>query len=420
MSLDFLFEQGNLGSQKDEQAVEEQAEAEIIEPEVVFAEPKKKPTDEEQPGLFGEDADLLMWDEEQQAFVPVDDDALAALQAKGEAVDLYQTRPGSKGLEKLSWVNGMLQSNDSPQNLKSKLEKLAQENEALKKGATPGEAGNPDSGKGAGEMLGKALIGAGTTGKNTLTACRDTIKKWKADRAALTEDIQNNTAEQVAQRQEAGEGMGPEDLDDEGEVASSTKGLNADSIQKAAETMRENTQKFKQDFDQRRDQFRSSMNTNLETIFQAMGYGDPMKAKASSLQEFEDQLSTLPERKQEKVRGAIEAIQSESSNFKQYIEEKGDSPDAAKADVEDQEAFAKSVSEVKDDPAKEVDKKYRDMLENIGIGGFSIKEGLNNMFQSLSNLVNRVAERASLMKNNLSQAVSMNQGGATQQGDRLG
>lgn len=114
------------------------------------------------------------------------------------------------------------------------------------------------------------------------------------------------------------------------------------------------------------------------------------------------------------------ANKGDSESFRSYIEEKSESPEAAKADIEDQEAFAKSASEIKDDPTKEANKKYQDMMDKIGLGGVSIKESLGGIFKALGNVVGRVVERATMIKGNISKAVDMNQGSSNQQSERLG
>jgi len=410
-----LYEQ----SVAEEDAVSESASA--PDESVDDSESQAPKNSDDRPILFGPDSDLLTWDEESQAFVPVDDEALAALQKKGNNLQVFQASHGTAQPERFYFDGG---------ELKKASVKPAQEsadpNARVIGSGTSVELGDflantmIGLGRGTTKVAGASLAGAKEHGGRLVNACSETINKWKADRQQLTDSIKNNASEQVQQRQEAANAKGLDDLNDAGEVAHSTRGLNADALQSATESMREDTKKFKVDFDQRKEQFKSTVNTNLETIFQAMGYGDPQKAKAGSLDEFSEQLKGLPERKQEKVNSAIEAIKSESSNFKSYVEEKADSPEAAKADIEDQEGFAKSLSDLKDDPSKEVDKKYRDMMDKIGMGGESLKDSLGNLFKSFANLVGRVAERAGLMKANAAHAVSMNQGNAPQQGDRLG
>lgn len=475
-----LFAQANQANDKIQEDLEAEMEGEIVDAGAVTDGNNARSTMfsfiSDGPTLYGADADLLAWDSDQKRFTPASAEAERVLERMGEQLNIFQAIPGSHLAQQLSWDNGSARTSSSniaklatsPSQVESignqridsvekfigtesktqekasgdpevdltaaetpeqTVKRLEEENQKLKSQAAGAPPQREDT------ALEKFVLGAaglgfrvadqairtgGKLAKDGITTCGDLISKWKADRAALAGSIHDNAAEQVQQRKDSKPGMGLEDLKDKGEIESSVKGINPEDLQKNAETMREDTKQFKQEFDQQREQFKGSLNRNLETIFQAMGYGDPMKDKATSLADFEKDLKELPERKQDKVAAAIEAISRDGDSFRSYMTDKSGSPEAAKADIADQEDFAKSVSQIKDDPTKEADKKYRDMLDNMGIGGVSIKEGLGNIFKSLGEAIGRVVERVTMTKGNIGHAVDMNQGSSNQQGERLG
>jgi hypothetical protein len=471
--LSSIFASSNQANDEMQQQLEAEMEGEVIDASATSAgndtDPRKFSYVADGPTLYGEHADLLTWDPDQKQFVAVSEEAQKALEQMGEKANIFQAIPGSHLAQQLSWNNGRARTSassiaklasgpskiesvgsspitafvkpdavnsegqkqpeaaldapdtpDAPESAEEKLAKKEQENEELKKQLKGKQREPNDLADTLGSLINAAILGGGKLAKDSVTGCSELIKKWKSDRETLAKSIHDNAAEQVQQRQEKKPGMGLEDLKDKGEVESSVKGIDPADLQKNAESMREDTKQFKQEFDQQRDQFKGSLNKNLETIFQAMGYGDPTKDKAASLADFERDLKELPELKQKKVTAAIEAIKGDSESFRSYIEEKSESPEAAKADIEDQEAFAKSASEIKDDPTKEANKKYQDMMDKIGLGGVSIKESLGGIFKALGNVVGRVVERATMIKGNISKAVDMNQGSSNQQSERLG
>lgn len=435
-----LFTEANKANEQLQEELEAEMELEVFEAGT-FTEDSDENTSEkntsstqsqeELPALIGEDADLLVWDADSQTFVPVDDEAARILQEKGENLSVELVAPGSAVGQKLAWVNGGLRPSSRSESQGDNRKDEPPHHSSMAQG-------QPLNDGPAGEVLeqlftkalgmtdrtlrtGGSLVADAT--RNTITGCKDLVDKWKQDRQSLTDSIKSNTSEQIDQRQSEAESTKSHDLEalnDEDEVESSVAGINPEAVQSNAEAMREDSRQFKKEVEKRRDQFKGSVNKSLETIFQAMGYGDPMKEKAVSLEDFDAQLKSLPERKQEKVKRSIEAIMTDSEDFRAYIEEKADSPEAGKVDVEDQEAFAQLVSDIKDDPIKEVDKKYRDMLDKIGAGGASLKDKLGGVFKSLGDVVNRVAERIAMIKSNIANAVSMNQGSIQQQSERPG
>lgn len=256
--------------------------------------------------------------------------------------------------------------------------------------------------------------------KGAITTCQEVVDQLRNRSEHLNTVSSKNQEKIVDLNRRSGPSLA--DLDDAGEVSSIIgKVANKEEIGDRVRDLAANDQNNVDWLDNLRGEFGKAFNSQLDIVHKAMNLDDIHAP--SNPEEFEAALGAMPEDRQKVVSNALDTMRKNCERLGgQLTDWLGDKKDNkfSSLSTEEQAKAADTIADWVDDPSKLADKKYKELVDNLGTEGKTFKSQIGDLFGGVRSMLSNVMDKLRALVGAQNQAHEIHEQKTADSGSRLG